>query len=272
LSSPDLHLVLPAKAENVLVVRQAVAGLGEAIGLPEQRTDDLKTVVTEACNNVVIHAYDEEPGPLEVTAEAGGGEIAVVVADRGRGFEPRPNPAGDASLGLGLPLIASLSDSFEIRGGAGHGTRTTIRIGYTPPLGRDNGTPTTTGVEEALSMELTPGAAVRPVLARVLGVMASRADLSVDRLADSVLLGDAVSSHAPADFSDGQVALSIKGADGALGVRVGPLIEGAGERILAQMEIPGGGSLRKLARSMEVTEGIASDGSSAEFLVFEIAT
>jgi serine/threonine-protein kinase RsbW len=272
LSSPDLHLLLPAKAENVLVVRQAVAGLGEAIGLPEQRIDDLKTVVTEACNNVVIHAYDEGPGPLEVTAEAGEGEIAVIVADRGRGFEPRPNPAGDASLGLGLPLIASLSDSFEISGGAGEGTRTTIRFGYTPPVGRDNGTPGTERLEEALSMELTPGAAVRPVLARVLGVMGSRADLSVDRLADSMLLGDAVSSHAPADFTDGQVGLSINDAEGTLGVRVGPLIEGGGERILAQMELPGGGSLRKLARSMEVTKGVASDGSSAEFLDFEIAT
>jgi serine/threonine-protein kinase RsbW len=272
MSSPDLQLVLPAKAENVLVVRQAVAGLGEAIGLPQQRIDDLKTVVTEACNNVVLHAYDGSPGPLEVTAEAGEGEMAVVVADRGRGFEPRPNPAGEASLGLGLPLIASLSDSFEISGSPEDGTRTTIRFGYAPPVGRENGTPGADRVEEALSMQLTPGAAVRPVLARVLGVMASRADLSVDRLADSVLLGDAVSSHAPADFTDGQVALSIKDDEGTLGVRVGPLIEGGGERILAQMEIPGGGSLRKLARSMEVTKGVASDGSSAEFLVFEIAT
>jgi serine/threonine-protein kinase RsbW len=272
MSSPDLQLVLPAKAENVLVVRQAVAGLGEAIGLPQQRIDDLKTVVTEACNNVVLHAYDDGPGPLEVTAEAGEGEMAVIVADRGHGFEPRPNPAGEASLGLGLPLIASLSDSFEISGGAEEGTRTTIRFGYAPPVGRENGTPGDERVEEALSMRLTPGAAVRPVLARVLGVMATRADLSVDRLADSVLLGDAVSSHAPADFAHGQVALSIKDDEGMLGIRVGPLIEGGGERILAQMEIPGGGSLRKLARSMEVTKGVASDGSSAEFLVFEIAT
>ena len=106
------------------------------------------------------------------------------------------NAVGEASLGLGLPLIASLSDSFKISGGAGEGTRTTIRFGYAPPLGR-NGTLGTEGVEEALSMELAPGAAVRPVFARVLGAMASRADLSVDRLADSVLLGDAVSSHAP---------------------------------------------------------------------------
>jgi serine/threonine-protein kinase RsbW len=271
-SPSDLHLILPAKAENVLVVRQAIAGLGEAIGLPEQRINDLKTVVTEACNNVVLHAYDETPGPLEVTAEAGDSEVAVVVADHGHGFQPRPNPAGEASLSLGLPLIAALSDSFEISGSAEGGTRTTIRFGYSPPLGYYNGTPSGVRVEEALSMELNPGAAVRPVLARVFGVMASRADLPVDRLADSVLLGDAVSSHAPADFSDGQVALSIKDAEGTLGVRVGPLIEGGGERILAQMEIPGGGSLRKLARSMEVTKGVAADGSSAEYLVFEIAT
>jgi serine/threonine-protein kinase RsbW len=271
LSSPDLHLALPAKAENVLVVRQAVTGLAEAIGMPEQRIDDLKTVVTEACNNVVIHAYDAEPGPLEVSAESGESEVAVIVADRGSGFEPRPNAAGEASLGLGLPLIASLSDSFEITGGAGEGTRTTIRFGYRPPIER-NGKPGAEQAEEALSMVLTPGSAVRPVLARVIGAMASRADLDIDRLADSVLLGDAVSSHAPSDFTDGQVTVSIKDTEGALDVRVGPLVEGGGERILAQMEIPGGGSLRKLAHSMEVTKGVASDGSAAEFLVFEVAT
>jgi anti-sigma regulatory factor (Ser/Thr protein kinase) len=47
-NAPDLRLVLPAKAENVLVVRQAVAGLGEALGLSRGRIADLKTVVTEA--------------------------------------------------------------------------------------------------------------------------------------------------------------------------------------------------------------------------------
>ena len=66
-----LQLSLPARAENVIVVRQAVAGLGEALGLSDQRVDDLKTVVSEACNNVVIHAYEGEPGPLHVSAEPG---------------------------------------------------------------------------------------------------------------------------------------------------------------------------------------------------------
>ncbi len=65
----EFRLTLPATAENVIVVRQAVAGLGEALGLSGPRIDDLKTVVSEACNNVVLHAYEGEPGPLEVIAE-----------------------------------------------------------------------------------------------------------------------------------------------------------------------------------------------------------
>ena len=96
-------------------------------------------MVTEACNNVVLHAYEDELG-----AAGGDGraplrrELEVQVADQGQGFRPRANE-GDASLGLGLPLIAALSDSFEISGGAGHGSRTTIRFGYAPPEFSNNG-------------------------------------------------------------------------------------------------------------------------------------
>ena len=78
-----------------------------------------------------------------------------------------------------------------------------------------------------------PGAMVRPVLARVIGALAARAEFSVDRLADTVLLGDAVSAHGADDFSSGRVEVAIKDGDGALDVRVGPLVEGGGERILA---------------------------------------
>ena len=48
---------LPARAENVAVVRHALAGLAEQIGMDEPGIADLKTVVTEACMNVVVHAY-----------------------------------------------------------------------------------------------------------------------------------------------------------------------------------------------------------------------
>jgi len=266
-SARELRLTLPATAENVIVVRQAVSGLGEALGLSSSRIADLKTVVSEACNNVVLHAYEEGPGPLEVTAEPRSGELEVQVADHGKGFRPRAND-GDPSLGLGLPLIAALSDSFVISGGAGHGSRTRIRFAYEQPEFASNGN--STEVPEELELAITPGELVKPVLARVIGALAARAEFSVDRLADTVLLGDAVSSSAGTDFTDGRVGISIKDGDGSLDVRVGPLVEGGGERILGEMDLPGAGSLRSLASQMEVTKGEASGGEAAEFLEFKV--
>jgi serine/threonine-protein kinase RsbW len=265
----ELRLTLPATAENVIVVRQALAGLGEALGLSAPRIADLKTVIGEACNNVVLHAYEGEPGPLEVTAEPGSSELEVQVADRGMGFRPRANQ-GDESLGLGLPLIAALSDSFEISGGPGQGSRTTIRFGYTPPEFSSNGTPVWT--PEELEIAITPGEIVRPVLARVIGALAARAEFSVDRLADTVLLGDAVSSSAGDDFAEGRVGISIKAGDGTLNVRVGPLVEGAGEKLISEMDLPGAGSLASLASNMEVTKGETAEGEAAEFLVFDVTS
>jgi serine/threonine-protein kinase RsbW len=272
MSDRELHLALPALAQNVIVVRQAVAGLGEALGLAPQRVDDLKTVITEACNNVVLHAYDEgEEGGVEVTAAAGETAIELEVRDHGRGFQPGTGVQDESSLGLGLPLIASLSDHFEISGGAGEGTRMRMRFDLAEGVASTNGDH---GVEigEVLALRISGGEMVRPVLARVIGALAARAQFSVDRLADTVLIGDAVSAHRAEDFSSGRVEVAIKDGDGTLDVRVGPLVEGGGERILAGMEVPEGGSLRGLARSMEVETGKAPDGSSAEFLVFEVVS
>ena len=269
MTDTELRLTLPATAENVIVVRQAVAGIGEALGLSPPRVADLKTVVSEACNNVVLHAYETEPGPLEVTAEPRDGELEIQIADHGKGFQPRANE-GDPSLGLGLPLIAALSDSFEISGGAGRGSRTTIRFGYEAPEPSSNGAHAE--VSDGLEMAITPGVMVKPVLARVIGALAARAEFSVDRLADTVLLGDAVSSSEGQDFADGLLGITIRDGDGTLHVRVGPLVEGGGERLLGEMDVPGAGSLQSLASRMEVTTGETAVGGTAEFLEFEVTS
>ena len=54
--------------------------------------------------------------------------------------------------------------------------------------------------------------------------------------------------------------ISISDRAGTLGMRVGPLVKGGGERLMDEMEVPGAGSLRTLTSSMEVTEGQTSDG------------
>ena len=60
---------VPARADNVPLIRHALAGLAEALEMEPSEVADLKTVVTEACMNVVVHAYGEgEAGVLEVDA------------------------------------------------------------------------------------------------------------------------------------------------------------------------------------------------------------
>jgi serine/threonine-protein kinase RsbW len=126
-ASPDLVLSLPARAENVAVVRHAFGGLGEALSVPEQLLSDIKLAVTEACTNVVIHAYPEGEGPMEIRAVLGDDGLSIVVRDEGRGVVPRADSPG---LGLGLPLIATLTESLELGTGADDATevRMTFRI------------------------------------------------------------------------------------------------------------------------------------------------
>src|SRR5215468_339319 len=84
-----LQIKLPARAENVAVVRHALAGLAEQMGMDEPGVADLKTVVTEACMNVVVHAYPDAPGPLLVSAEPDSEGLTVIVGDQGAGISPQ---------------------------------------------------------------------------------------------------------------------------------------------------------------------------------------
>jgi serine/threonine-protein kinase RsbW len=126
---PEVLLVMPARPEGVGVVRQALAGVADALDFDASVLADMKMAVTEACTNVVVHAYDEE-GMLEVEMLAGEDGLTIVVRDHGSGIQPRPARAGAPALGLGLPLIAALSDAFELRGSAGVGTEVRMTFAY----------------------------------------------------------------------------------------------------------------------------------------------
>jgi anti-sigma regulatory factor (Ser/Thr protein kinase) len=133
-ATPDLELKLPARAENVAVVRHAFGGLAEALSVDEQTLADIKLAVTEACTNVVIHAYERDDiGNLEVDATIDDDRLTVVIRDNGRGIVPRPDSPG---LGLGLPLIATLAETLELgKDGAEHTeVRMTFRLDDEPEI------------------------------------------------------------------------------------------------------------------------------------------
>ena len=117
----DIRLTLTAHAANVALVRHVVGAVAEATGFGRRAVEDVRLAVTEACTNVVRHAYPErEAGPLEVVALPGRERLTVTVTDRGGGI--RPSPSSDGA-GLGLPLIAALAAEVEIEEGLGRGSR-----------------------------------------------------------------------------------------------------------------------------------------------------
>jgi anti-sigma regulatory factor (Ser/Thr protein kinase) len=88
--------------------------------------------VTEACTNVVRHAYGDgrHPGPIEVEITPTDDALRVVVGDRGRGIGPSPDTTGP---GLGLPLIAALTESVEIQHAPGTGSRVAMTFARRGP-------------------------------------------------------------------------------------------------------------------------------------------
>jgi serine/threonine-protein kinase RsbW len=264
--SPELRVVVPARAENVAVLRRAVSGLGDAVGLESGDLADLQTIITEAAMNVVQHAYEDSEGPLEMLAGRNGDGLEVAICDHGAGFRPRPADPGRGDLRLGLPLIAALSDGFEISGGPGKGTTVTVRKLIAPEEGaREAAAQVPAAEETSLSFD-AEAPATGAVLSHVIGMLASRADLSIDRLADTQLLGDAVSASSSAEFSGGRMEIAIADREGCLEIRVGPLVAGGSERLLREMELPGPlqGSLRALASDIQVE---SADGGGERLLL-----
>jgi anti-sigma regulatory factor (Ser/Thr protein kinase) len=250
----------------VAVVRHAVAGLAEQLGMEETGVGDLKTVVTEACMNVVVHAYDDGPGPLQVEAIPEERGLTVVVRDFGAGIRPRPD-VDRPSLRIGLTLIAALSSSFEISGGLNRGTAISMHIPFA--VNGQAGAEPRHEIEIADAAKLTIGdpGLIAPVLGRVIGALAARRQITVDRLSDATLLTDALSERAPDAFLDGHFCFSVSDEEGGIDLRVGPVPPGAGKKLREGLSVPEvGGSLEALADEVRV-----EDGEAGEYLVIRFA-
>jgi anti-sigma regulatory factor (Ser/Thr protein kinase) len=254
-----LAISLPARAENVAVVRHALAGLAEEIGMDAPGVADLKTVVTEACMNVVVHAYGGEPGPLNVEAYPDSDGLSVVVRDSGSGIRPRAD-VDQPSLRLGLSLIAALSSKFSISGGLDLGTEIQMRLPLEGGGAEKGGAPIPVETP-ADATEIVVGSPelLAPILSRVVGALAARRDLRIDRVSDALLLTDAIAAAAPDHFADGRVRLALADGEDGLELRLGPMEDGGADEIREELEVPDvGGTLEALADEFAV-EG-ASDG------------
>ncbi|HKO26133.1 MAG TPA: ATP-binding protein [Solirubrobacteraceae bacterium] len=104
---------MSATAAEVTPIRHAVLDSAAAHGIAAALRADIALAVTEACANVVTHAYRDAtaPGPLTVEVYNDRREFVVVVSDRGPGIAPRADSPG---IGMGLALIAGVAHRLEI--------------------------------------------------------------------------------------------------------------------------------------------------------------
>jgi serine/threonine-protein kinase RsbW len=241
--SPNVRLSLPNRPENALVVRQALTGLAGVLTLDAIETNDLNTAVTEACNNVVTHAYRGEEGPLEVDVHVLAGTLAVIVRDHGVGMVERECASPIAGGGMGLAVIDALARRVAFTEPAGGGTEVHMEFALSKPVALEpvgdggpedgDGTgPVSTELASTVVVELAPSALAQAVLPRVLSVFAARAHFSTDRISDVQLVADVLAANARESVDGRHLAVGVTVAPRRLELRIGPLRAGRGESLV----------------------------------------
>ncbi|HWF72678.1 MAG TPA: ATP-binding protein [Solirubrobacteraceae bacterium] len=230
---PAVKLELQSRPESLILVRGMLVGVADLLGFDPELVHNLKTVVSEACNNVIIHAYGGEPGPLAVSLEIAPDGVEAVVRDWGRGIR-HVTPAGDR-FHVGLAVISAIADRAQFLRAPGGGTE--VRMAFTgqggirtldPPVVIENGDQVAMELSGDAIATLSPVGLLEGVLARVTTALAAHARFSLDRFCDVYLVTDAVAAHAGSSAVGDQLGFAVAAGDHSLELTVGPFRVGSG--------------------------------------------
>jgi serine/threonine-protein kinase RsbW len=267
-SVAKVALELDSNPGCVTLVRAMLSATSETLGFEPELLDDLKTAVSEACNNVVVHAYDGGAGPLSVALEVQDGTVEVVIRDQGKGIQ-QLTPS-DERMGVGLAVMSALSDRVEFTGGSEGGA--VVRMQFSrPSLARaipgeervaGSGEPPIESLPGYISVTLAPVGLLAGVMGRVARALAASARFSFDRFSDIYLIADAIAAHAERAASTGWISFALDADDGKLELKVGPLRSGTG----ARLEEEAGPARPRSPLGILVDELVVERGNGAETL------
>ena len=129
-----VKITFPSRSVNEGFARSTLSAFAAQADPTLDELADVKTAVSEAVTNCIVHAYANTIGPITLTAALyEDGTLRVAVADKGCGIpdvskamEPLFTTGGAERAGLGFAVMESFMDSVKVRSAPGKGTRVTL--------------------------------------------------------------------------------------------------------------------------------------------------
>ena len=128
------NLRLPSRSANESFARTAVAAFAAQLDPTVEEISDIKTAVSEAVTNCIVHGYKNTIGNIYITGEIlEDGSLKIRIRDKGCGIdnikqamEPLFTTAGGERAGLGFAVMESFTDSLKVRSDLNKGTTVTM--------------------------------------------------------------------------------------------------------------------------------------------------
>ena len=141
-----MKLTVPAISENEPLVRDAVAAFCVRLDPTLDQLSDIKTAVSEAVTNCIVHAYAGGEGEIEVECAARDGALHIRISDSGRGIEDVARALepffttleGDERSGMGFTIMQTFMSEFSVRSAPGEGTVVTMKKQISPAVRRED--------------------------------------------------------------------------------------------------------------------------------------
>ena len=130
----EMKMQIESRSVNESFARAAVAAFAAQLDPTVEELSDIKTAVSEAVTNCIVHAYREKVGKIYIHTELfDDGTVRVKIRDRGCGIddvkkamEPLYTSLGGERAGLGFAVMESFTDKLRVRSEVGKGTTVTL--------------------------------------------------------------------------------------------------------------------------------------------------
>ena len=130
----EMKLEFISKSSNEAFARIAVASFASQLDPTIEELADIKTAVSEAVTNCIIHGYDKKQGIVKIVGKLKENEIILEISDKGKGIEnievakeplytTKPNLERS---GMGFTIMESFMDKMEVESILGLGTKVTM--------------------------------------------------------------------------------------------------------------------------------------------------